>query len=139
MDYRSQVFCLKERKFTAISLNTIISERKSSFWPFCFISEIYIKFWTVPKNDDSHFYVFTKLRTAKGVIKNCLTSPILEHCSTVDMLKGPKHCWNLHGSTFVIFSHHSERNTVGKCFPRWYLKSWDILLRYWLWMARILL
>ena len=27
---------------------------------------------------------------------------VSEHFWTVNMLKGPKHCWRLHGSTFVI-------------------------------------
>ena len=28
---------------------------------------------------------------------------VSEQCSTVKVLKGPKHCWNLHDSTFIIF------------------------------------
>ena len=30
-------------------------------------------------------------------------NPVSEHLWTVNMLKGPKHCLNLHGSVFVIF------------------------------------
>ena len=35
------------------------------------------------------------------------------------MLKGPKHCLNLHGSCFVIFSEHSKKTSVRKssAFP----------------------
>ena len=36
-----------------------------------------------------------------------LKSPISEHRSRVNMLKGLKHFWNLHDSTFIIFFHHS--------------------------------
>ena len=38
-----------------------------------------------------------------------------EHRSTVNILKGPKHSWNLHGTPFIIISHPSVGNTVGKC------------------------
>ena len=31
------------------------------------------------------------------------------------MLKGPKHCENLRGSTFIISYRHSEEKTAGKC------------------------
>ena len=35
----------------------------------------------------------------------------------VNMLKGPKHLWNLHESTFIIFLHHSEGKSFGKYLP----------------------
>ena len=33
---------------------------------------------------------------------------VSEHLWTVNMLKGPKHCLNLHGSVFVIFFDHFQ-------------------------------
>ena len=36
-------------------------------------------------------YVFTKLQTAKEAVKQMFRKPLLVHCSTVNMLKGPKH------------------------------------------------
>ena len=51
----------------------------------------------------------------KTWLLKCLKSRVSEHPSTVNMLKGPKHCWNLHGSTFIRLFHHSKRNWVGKC------------------------
>ena len=53
--------------------------------------------------------VFLKLKTVKGLV--------LEHPSTVYMLKDPKHLWNLHESTFIKFFHHSEGNWFRKCLP----------------------
>ena len=39
----------------------------------------------------------------------CLKIPVSGHLWTVNMLKGPKHCLNLHGSIFVRFFDHSEK------------------------------
>ena len=57
---------------------------------------------------------------------------------TVNMLKGPKHCWNLHGIAFTIFSLHPERSAVAKCLSYWYLKSYLCLLTYWLQITSVL-
>ena len=73
-------------------------------------------------------YVFQKLRTVKDIDK-FLKSLVSEHISTVNMLKGHKHCWNLHDDIFIIFVHYSEGNSVGKCLSQWYLKC-DILVIY---------
>ena len=43
-------------------------------------------------------YKLQKMRLLK-----CLKSPVLEHLWGVNMLIGPKHCLNLHGSCFIIF------------------------------------
>ena len=70
-------------------------------------------------------------------MNECLKSLISEHLSTVNMLKGAKHCWNLYTSTFIIFLHHSEGNW--KCLFSWYLKSHECLLIHWLPMTFVLL
>ena len=54
------------------------------------------------------------------------------------MLNGPKHCWNPHDGTFIMFFYFSEGNKVVKILPKWYLKSLDCLLVYWLSMTSIL-
>ena len=75
-------------------------------------------------------YLFPKLQTAKGVVRKMSKKPISEYRSTGNMLKVPKHKWNLHGTTFIIFSHYFEQIRVGKCLSWWYLKSYHCLLRY---------
>ena len=47
-------------------------------------------------------YVFPKLQTAKTWLEKSLKSPVSEHPLIVNILKGPKHCRNLQGSTFII-------------------------------------
>ena len=44
----------------------------------------------------------------------CLNRTLSEHLWKFNMLKGAKHCLNLHGSSFVIFFDHSERTSVWK-------------------------
>ena len=69
----------------------------------------------------------------RACLSKYLISPVSEHGSPVNMLKGPKHCWNLHSTTFIMFSQHDEDGKrVGKCFCYWNLKSWHCLLTYWL-------
>ena len=69
---------------------------------------------------------------------NCLKSPASKHPWTVNLLKSPKHCWNLHDTRFMIFFRHSKRTSVGKSICLWYLKSYDFLLTHWHPMSRTL-
>ena len=85
--------------------------------------EIYIICWTFWEKVTLIAYEFPKLRLQNTQLDNCLKSPLSEHRSTVNMLKGRKHCWNLHDSTFTIFPHISEGKRTGKCLCYWYLKS----------------
>ena len=48
-----------------------------------------------------------------GLLKS-LKSLVLEHRRTVNILKCPKHCLNLHGSIFVMFLGHSEKKISSK-------------------------
>ena len=51
-----------------------------------------------------------------GLLK-CLKSLVSEHLFTVNMLKDPKDCLNLHGSIFVRFSITLNGNQLKKfCF-----------------------
>ena len=61
-----------------------------------------------------------------------LKIPVSGHRSTVNTLKGPKHCWNLHGGTFIIYSHNFDGKKVENSLLWWNLKSYECLLTYWL-------
>ena len=50
----------------------------------------------------------------KSWLDKCLKIRVSEHRLTVNMLKRPKHCWNLYGTGFIIIFHHSEVNSIGK-------------------------
>ena len=65
-------------------------------------------------------------------------SPVSEHPSIVNMLKGAKHLWNLHERTFISFFHHFWRKWFGKYLPYWSLKSQGSLLRQWQQITSIL-
>ena len=58
---------------------------------------------------------FRKYISRKTPLDKCLKSLLLEHHLAVNMLKGTKHLWNLHDSTFVRFLHHYEENLLRKC------------------------
>ena len=59
-------------------------------------------------------FVFSKLRTLKTWLDKCLKSPVSEDPSTSNMANVPKHYWNLHHSTFIIFLLHWPGNFVRK-------------------------
>ena len=60
---------------------------------------------------------FRNYRMSKTWIDHSLNSAVSQHPSTVNMLKGPKHLWNLQESTFIIFFYHFE----GKWFVKYLL------------------
>ena len=57
---------------------------------------------------------FLSYRLQKAELLKCWKSPVSEHLSTVNMLKGPKGSLNLHGRIFVIFFDHSEKKAARK-------------------------
>ena len=67
--------------------------------------------------------VFPKLKTVKDLVRRFSKKPLPDHPSTVNMLKGSKHLWNLHESTFIKFFHHSQEKWFRKYLPDWSLKS----------------
>ena len=82
----------------------IISKSKNVFWIFFCISKIYIKFeilliikWS------SEVICFWNYRLQKSGLLKCRKSPVSEHLRKANMLKGRKHCLNMHKSIFVIF------------------------------------
>ena len=70
-------------------------------------------FWNLDKNCNIQnknltrtAFVVSKISTPKTWLDKCLKSPVLEEPSTRNMVNVPKHCWNLHHSSFVIFIDH---------------------------------
>ena len=61
--------------------------------------------------------VFPKLQPSRTWLDHSLKTTASEHSSTVNMLKVPKHLWNLHESTFIIFFHHSEEKWFRQYLP----------------------
>ena len=87
-----------------INWNSISSKPGNIFWSFSSFSGIYIKFWTFWKKwRASYLIYFRNYRLQKAWLLKCLKSPASEHLWRVNMLKYPKHCWNLHCSSFAIF------------------------------------
>ena len=64
------------------------------------------------KKRSSELICFWNDTLQKAVLLKSLKSPVSEHLWTVNMLKGPKHCLNLHGTVFVIFFDHSQRKSA---------------------------
>ena len=72
-----------------------LSEKKKSLWMFSFISEMYIQLLNIlRKRWHSYLMHFWNEGLRKAWLDKCLKSPLSEQQSTVNMLKGPKHCWN---------------------------------------------
>ena len=59
-------------------------------------------------------YVFPKFRARRTWLDKCLKSSASDDPSTGHMVNGPKHSFNLDGSSFTIFVDHCEGNWVGK-------------------------
>ena len=59
--------------------------------------------------------LFLNLRTLKDMVKKIsLKSPVSEGPSSINMVNGPKHFWNLNDSTFAIFIDPYEDNSGWK-------------------------
>ena len=86
----------------------------------------------------SEFMYFRNYGPRKTWSGKCLKSPVLDHRSTGNMVNGPKHWFNLNGSSFTIFVHHCESHWVGKSHSQWYANSEDFSLTHWLPMTSIL-
>ena len=75
---------------------------------------------------------------SKTWLDHSLKSAVSEHPSTGNKLNVPKHLWNLHDSTFIIFFHHSEEKWFGNYLPDWSLISQGCLLTHRLLITSIL-
>ena len=67
-------------------------------------------------------------RLEKSDLLKSPKKPVSENLLTVNILKGPKHCLNLHGSIFVIFFDNSQTKSDPSTLFYKYLKAWDSLL-----------
>ena len=113
--------------------------KKDVFSISLYIFEIHIEFLKLSKKiwPSKVIYFWTDL-LRKMWLDKCLKSSVSEDPSTRNMANGPKHCWNLNSSTFVIFIDHCERNSVVKSLSWWYEKYKDCFLTHWLPMTSIL-
>ena len=75
---------------------------------------------------------------SKTWLDHSLKSAVSEHPSTGNKLNVPKHFWNLHDSTFIIFFHHSEEKWFGKYLLCLILKASGCFLRHGLPITSIL-
>ena len=66
--------------------------------------------------------VFPKLKTVETWLDHSLKSAVSQHPLAINMLKGRKHLWNLHQSTFFVFFDHSYWKWLGKYLLSWTLK-----------------
>ena len=93
-------------------------ENKIFFLNFFSIYGIFIKFSTLSKKKMIVIAnVFLKLETVKTWLNHSLESAVWEPPSTVSVLMGDKHLWNLDESTFIIFFDHSEGKWLEKYLP----------------------
>ena len=83
-------------------------------------------------------FVFPKLQTPKTWLDKCLNIPVSENTLTINMVKVPKHCWNLHHRPCFKLIDHCQVNWVGKSLSYWHENPWDCLLTHWLLMRSIL-
>ena len=122
-----------------IPIEMQLSQKQKVFLNFLLL------FWSLPetlnvlaKKMTLIAFVFLNLRTPKTRLHKCLKSPASEDPLENNMVNVPKHCSNLHHSTFIRFFNHYQVNWVGKSLCFWHAKSWDCLLTHWLPMKRIL-
>ena len=83
-------------------------------------------------------FLFSKLRTVKTWSYKCLKSVVSEDPSRSNMVNVPRHFWNLHQSTFIIFIDHCQVNLVRRNLSYWHAKSRDCSLTNWILMTGIL-
>ena len=61
-------------------------------------------------------FVFPIIQNLKTWLDNYQKNLVSEDPLTSNIVNVPKHCWNLHRSTFIIFNDHCQENWVGKKF-----------------------
>ena len=76
-------------------------------------------------------FLFSKFPTVKTWSYKCLNSLVSEDPSRSNMVNVPRHFWNLHQSTFIIFIDHCQVNWVRRNLSDWHAKSSDCLLKNW--------
>ena len=105
----------QKRVLNTTNSNAIISKTKNIFRSFFSISRSYMKFGILFKKSWAlQVICFWNYRLQNASLLKCRKSPVSEHLWTVNMLKGPNDCLNLHGSIFVIFFDHYEKKSAPK-------------------------
>ena len=80
-----------------------------------------LSFEDFERKQDPHTFCVSNIYGLRK--RKCLKSRISEDTSTSNIENGPKHCWNLHRSTFIIFIDHWQSNWVRKNISYWHAKS----------------
>ena len=84
----------------------------------CAFFLIYIKFWTFSKKHDSHSLCISRnYGHRKSWLDKCPKSTVWEDSSRGNVVNGPKHWFNLNGSTFTISTDHCDGNGLAKSLP----------------------
>ena len=114
-DTRGKVFSLSESDCLTQRIQMQLSENRKIFSEFfsAFLKSAQ-NFEYFEKKMSSEVICFWSFRLKKAGLLKCLKSPVSEHLWTVNMLKGPKHFLNLHGSIFVRFFDDFERKSARK-------------------------
>ena len=112
-DTRGKVFSLSESDCLTQRIQMQLSENRKIFSEFfsAFLKSAQ-NFEYFEKKMSSEVICFWSFRLKKAGLLKLLKSPVSEHLWTVNMLKGPKHFLNLHGSILVRFFDHSEKNQL---------------------------
>ena len=105
---------LKRENLTIpIQMQLSPKEETSSLFSPAFLKSRW-NFQHFDKKDALIDFVILKLRTLKSLWDKCLKSSVWENPLASNMANVPKHCWNLHHSTFVILIDHCQVNWVKK-------------------------
>ena len=105
-------YSLSKRECLMKPIQMLLTQSQKIF--FC-ISEIYIKFGILwKKRQASKVICFWNYRRRKAGLLKCQKSPVSKLLRTGNVVKGRKHCINLHGIIFVIFLYHSEKESARK-------------------------
>ena len=116
-----------------------LSEKRKSFSQFlASFLKTRLSFEHFEIKDHPHSFCISEMRTLKTWLDKCRKRLVSEDPSRSNMVNVPKHCWNVHYSTLMIFIVHCLGNWVGKSLSYWHAKSRDWLLTHWLPMKSIL-
>ena len=117
-----------------ILIQMLLSNKRETFSEFftAFLKST-LNFESFVKKMTLRAFVFPKL-----LLDKCLECPVSDNHSTSNMVNVPKHCSNLHDSSFIMFIDHCQFNWVGKSFSFSHAEPWDCSLTHCLLMRSIL-
>ena len=99
------------------NLNAIKKDTKNLVNFLLYFGNLHQILNNLENQDGPHSSCFFEITDCErfGQLDKCLKRPVSEQNWVVNLVKGVKDGFNLHGSTFIIFFHHSQGNWVGKC------------------------